>query len=126
MGALDHLTINGLIACCHKRGSDERANRALKDFGHEQLPFKRFAPNAAWYYIMLTGHFLFELFKEDVRAVLLSIGSDAATVRKPLIDVAGKIVFHSGETILMVSRACLENRRLPESLNRCYTAPVIG
>ncbi len=45
-GATDYLTANGLIACYHERGSDELANRALKDFGHEQLPFKRFAPNA--------------------------------------------------------------------------------
>ena len=62
------MTANGLIACYHERGSDELANRALKDFGHEQLPFKRFAPNAAWYYTMLVGHFLLESFKEDVGA----------------------------------------------------------
>ncbi len=70
-GALDYLTIKGLIACCHECGSDERASRALKDFGHEQLPFKRFAPNAAWYYMMLIVHFLIESFKEDVSAPVL-------------------------------------------------------
>ncbi len=106
-GALDYLTIKGLIACCHKRGRDEQASRALKDFGHEQLPFKRFVPNAAWYYMMLIGHFLLESVKEDVSAPVLSIGSDTATVRRRMIDVAGKIVFHSGETILKISRACL-------------------
>jgi hypothetical protein len=68
LARLDYLTANGLIACYHERGSDELANRALKDFGHEQLPFKRFAPNAAWYYTMLVGHFLLESFKEDVGA----------------------------------------------------------
>jgi hypothetical protein len=31
-----------IIAGYHERGSDELANRALKDFGHEQLPFKDF------------------------------------------------------------------------------------
>ena len=31
----------------HQRGADELANRALKNFGHEQLPFKRFAANTA-------------------------------------------------------------------------------
>ena len=67
-GAVEYLTANGLVACYHERGSDELANRALKDFGHEQLPFKRFAPNAAWYYTMLVGHFLLESFKEDVSA----------------------------------------------------------
>ncbi len=50
-GTLEYLTANGLIACYHERGSDELANRAIKDLGLEQLPFKRFAPNAAWYFI---------------------------------------------------------------------------
>jgi hypothetical protein len=125
-GAADYLTANGLVACYHERGSDELANRAIKDFGHEQLPFKRFAPNAAWYYMMLVGHFLLESFKEDVSAPVLSIGSYASTVRRRLIDIAGKIVFHSGETILKVSKACIESLRLPELFARCSMAPVIG
>jgi len=125
-GAADYLTANGLVACYHERGSDELANRAIKDFGHEQLPFKRFAPNAAWYYMMLVGHFLLESFKEDVSAPVLSIGSYASTVRRRLIDIAGKIVFHSGETILKVSKACIESLRLPELFDRCSMAPVIG
>jgi hypothetical protein len=79
-GAMEYLSANGLVACYHERGSDELANRALKDFGHEQLPFKRFAPNAAWYYTMLVGHFLLESFKEDVSAPVLSVGSYASTV----------------------------------------------
>jgi hypothetical protein len=124
-GAVDYLTTKGLVACYHERGSDELANRALKDFGHEQLPFKRFAPNAAWYYTMLVGHFLLESFKEDVSAPVLSIGSYASTVRRRLIDIAGKIVSHSGETILKVSQACLKSLCLPELFNRCHTAPVI-
>ncbi len=65
-------------------------------------------------YMMLVGHFLLESFKKDVSVPVLSIGSYASTVRRRLIDIAGKIVFHSGETILKVSRACLENLRLPE------------
>ncbi len=75
-----------------------------KDFGHEQLPFKRFAPNETWYYMMLVGHFLLESFKEDVSVPVLSVGSYASTVRRRLLDIAGKIVFHSGETILKVSK----------------------
>ena len=124
-GKTEYLTANGLVACYHERGSDELANRALKDFGHEQLPFKRFAPNAAWYYMMLVGHFLLESFKEDISAPVLSVGSYASTVRRKLIDIAGKIVFHSGETILKVSRSCLETLRLPELFSRCKMAPII-
>jgi len=123
--AEDYLSANGLVACYHERGSDELANRALKNFGHEQLPFKRFAPNAAWYYMMLVGHFLLESFKEDVSSPVLSVGSYASTLRRRLIDIAGKIVSHGGETILKVSHACMESLRLPELFNRCHTAPVI-
>lgn len=56
-GAKDYLETQNIIACYHERGCDELANRALKDFGHEQMPFKRFNPNAAWYYSMLLGHY---------------------------------------------------------------------
>jgi hypothetical protein len=125
-GAAPYMTTHRLVACYHERGSDELANRAIKDFGHEQLPFKRFAANAAWYYMMLVGHFLLESFKEDVSSPVLSVGSYASTVRRRLIDIAGKIVYHSGETILKVSRSCLERLRLPELFHRCRTAPVIG
>jgi hypothetical protein len=125
-GATDYLTANGLVACYHERGSDELANRALKDFGHEQLPFKRFAPNSAWYYTMLVGHFLLESFKEDVSAPVIAVGSYATTVRRRLIDIAGKIVSHAGETILKVSQACFEALRLPELFKRCHMAPVIS
>ncbi|MCP4628050.1 MAG: IS1380 family transposase [bacterium] len=124
-GAADYLSANGLVACYHERGSDELANRALKDFGHEQLPFKRFNPNAAWYYTMLLGHFLLECFKEDVSAPEVSVGSYASTVRRRLIDIAGKIVSHSGEIVLKVSQACFDSLRLSELFGRCKIAPII-
>ncbi|MFQ6109743.1 MAG: transposase, partial [Candidatus Aminicenantales bacterium] len=42
-----------VIQSYHSRGKDELVHRALKDFASETLPFKRFAPNAAFYYTML-------------------------------------------------------------------------
>ena len=125
-GAEKYLESNGLVACYHNRGSDELANRALKDFGHEQLPFKRFNPNAAWYYTMLVGHFLLESFKEDVASPVIAVGAYAKTVRRKLIDIAGKIVSHSGNIVLKVSRACLENLKLPELFNRCKGVTAIN
>ncbi|MFZ7127529.1 MAG: IS1380 family transposase [Desulfobacterales bacterium] len=119
------LTAEGIVACYHERGSDELANRALKDFGHEKLPFKRFTPNAAWYYTMLLGHFLLEAFKEDVGAPVVQVGSYAGTVRRRLIDIAGKIVSHGGQIVLKVTRACFESQRLAELLDRCRSAPAI-
>ena len=125
VGAEDYLTARGIVASYHERGSDELANRALKDFGHEQLPFKKFNPNAAWYYSMLLGHFLMESFKEDVSAPVLSVSAYATTVRRKLIDIAGKVVSHGKKIILKVSATCFESLRLPELFNRCKHAPVI-
>jgi hypothetical protein len=124
-GFEDYLDADGIVACYHERGSDELANRALKDFGHEQLPFKRFNPNAAWYYFMLVGHFLVESFKEDVATTAVPIGAYATTVRRRLIDIAGKIVCHSGKIILKVSEACFKSLDLQELLKRCRNAPVL-
>lgn len=124
-GAASYLEADGIVACYHERGSDELANRALKDFGHEQLPFKRFNPNAAWYYSMLLGHFLLETFKEDVGAPVVSASAYANTVRRRLIDIAGKIVSHGGKVILKVTTACFENLGLPDLFDRCKHAPII-
>jgi len=125
VGAQHYLQADGIVACYHERGSDELANRALKDFGHEQLPFKKFNPNAAWYYSMLLGHFLLESFKEDVGFKVIPIGAYATTVRRRLIDIAGKIVSHGGKIILKISAACFESLRLPELFECCRHVPVL-
>jgi len=125
VGVEHYLKADGIVACYHERGSDELANRALKDFGHEQLPFKKFNPNAAWYYSMLLGHFLMESFKEDVLVSAVPIGAYATTVRRRLIDIAGKIVSHSGKITLKISAICFEGLRLPELFKRCRNAPAL-
>ncbi|MCD6298098.1 MAG: hypothetical protein J7M30_13185 [Deltaproteobacteria bacterium] len=56
------LTAQGLIAAYHGRGCDELVHRALKDFGSEQLPFKCFHQDAAFYYTMLIAFFVYEAF----------------------------------------------------------------
>lgn len=55
-----------IIATYHGRARDELVNRAFKDFGTEQLPFKRFASNSAFYYLVAITFFLFESFKIDM------------------------------------------------------------
>jgi hypothetical protein len=120
-----YLKPESIIAGYHERGSDELTNRALKDFGHEQLPFKRFSPNAAWYYTMLVGHFLLETFKEDVGAPLIPVGAYATTVRRKLIDIAGKIVSHGRKVTLKIVAATFEALGLDELFARCRNAPPI-
>lgn len=52
------LDAENIIECAHSRGRDELVHRAFKDFGHEELPFKKFAPNAAYYFTMALAFFL--------------------------------------------------------------------
>ena len=63
----EHLfTIEGIIETAHSRGIAELTNRAVKDFGTEKMPFKRFESNAAFYYLMLIAFNLFQAFKTDI------------------------------------------------------------
>lgn len=103
------LTAHRIIETYHGRGSDELVHRALKDFGSEQLPFKRFHQNAAFYYTMLITFFLYEAFKEDVCAPAITVSSYATTLRRRILDVAGKIVSHAGKITLKVTRSTWES-----------------
>ncbi len=104
-GQTGKMTAEGVIALAHGRGCDELVHRGFKDFGHEELPFKRFAPNAAYYYLMEVAFFLFECFKEDVCAGVVPVTAYAATVRRTVIDCAAKLVHTGGKIILRVTGA---------------------
>jgi len=108
----DFLIAENVIACAHGRGRDELVHRALKDFGHEELPFKRFAPNAAYYYTMALAFFLFETFKEDVCSAVVPVTAYATTVRRKVIDIAAKIVRKAGKIILKVTSATWNTLKL--------------
>lgn len=97
----------------HQRGGDELPHRGLKDFGFEELPFKRFAANQAFYYFMVIAFFLFETFKEDVLADVIPIPLRcyATTVRRKIIDMAAKIVRTGHEIIFKVTQAVMEELR---------------
>jgi len=47
----------------------------LKEFADQRLPFERFRPNAAFYYLMCIAFFLYEAFKEDVCGDIVPITS---------------------------------------------------
>jgi hypothetical protein len=108
VGQKHYVEAEGLIAGYHGRGADELVHRGLKDFGFEELPFLRFAPNAALYYTMLVAFFLFECFKQDVSGEVIPVEAYATTLRRRLLDVAAKIVRHAGQTILKVAAAAME------------------
>jgi hypothetical protein len=114
-----------LIFHHHQRGADELPHRGLKEFGSEQLPFKRFAANQAYYYLMVVSFFVFECFKRDTLKEILPIPSYATTVRRKLIDVAAKVVRTSHEVILKVSQAVMDRLKLHTLWTRCRNASPI-
>lgn len=114
---------DAVIHSYHQRGADELVHRAFKDFGFEELPFLRFAPNAAFYHTMLLGFFLFEAFKEDVSPPVVPVTAFPTTVRRKLVDVAGKVVRHAGRTVLKVTAAAMEALRFKELWERSLHAP---
>jgi hypothetical protein len=101
--------VETIIESHHMRGADELPHRGLKDFGFEELPFKRFAPNSAVYYCMLISFFLFETYKEDVLREVIPIGSYATTVRRKALDFAAKVINTGGEIILKVTNAVMKD-----------------
>jgi len=72
------------------------------------MPFKRFAPNAAFYYAMLVSFFLHETFKQDVCSPVVEPVCYASTLRRRIIDMAAKIVSHSGRVVLKITKAASE------------------
>ena len=103
VGMEDLFAPQGMIEVYHGRGCDELVHRALKDFSREQLPFKRFHQNAAFYYTMVIAFFLYEAFKEDVCSPVVAVSSYATTPRRKILDVAGKIVSHAGKITLKIT-----------------------
>jgi hypothetical protein len=101
----EYLKAEKIIELNHMRGKDELTHRGIKDFGTEKLPFQKFNHNAAFYYIMIISFFLFECFKKDVLKEIIPLNSYATTIRRKIIDIAGKIIKTSGIYILKISEA---------------------
>jgi hypothetical protein len=122
-GMKDLVEAEGIIRTYHERGCDELVHRALKDFGSEELPFKRFAQNAAYDYTMLVAFFLYETFKKDVCSPLVEVSACATTVRRKVIDIAAKLVQHAGKIVLKVTEATWRALNVAELWQRSGTAP---
>lgn len=110
-----------LIGEHHSKGGDELTHRALKDFGFEQMPFKDYGANAAFYYFMVIAFNVMNWYKEDVLVEmdLVGKGSYATTVRRVAIDFAAKIVRSGRRVVLKVTSATMSRVRLDELWQRC-------
>jgi len=121
------IRVESIIHSHHQRGADELPHRGLKDFGFEELPFKRFSPNTAFFYCMLISFFLFETFKEDVLEEVLPVASYATTVRRKVVDFAAKIITTSRGIILKVTQAVMDHLRFDKLWERCQNPiPILG
>lgn len=115
-----------IIESYHDRGNDELINRALKEFGTEEMPFKRFLPNAAFYYSIVLSFFLYESFKRDVANGIIDGKSYPTTVRRILIDFAGRLIHTGRRIILKVSQYIYERLNISLLWERCNNPPVIA
>ena len=99
---------------------------SVKDFASQTLPFKRFPANAAFYYTMLVAFFLYESFKQDVCDPVVPLSCYATTLRRRLLDVAGKIVRHAGQILLKVTTATWEQLQIRRLWEKSGNPPAFG
>jgi hypothetical protein len=96
-----------------------------KDFGFEQLPFKRFGQNSAFYYCMLISFFLFETFKEDITAKIIPITSYTTSVRRKIVNIAAKIIKKSRTITLKLSQSAMQALKFDLLWANCQNPPPI-
>ncbi len=114
-----------LVANFFARGCDELTHRRFKEFGFEALPFKRFAANAAMYYLMVIGYNLMEFFKRDVLGDRVAKRAYPTTIRRRYIDFAAKVVRTAGCVILKVSESVMNRLNLNTLWLRCEDVPPV-
>lgn len=125
-GAVEYLELETILKLAHSRGEAELVHRNFKEFGFEQMPFKQFCKNAAFFYTMVLSFNLYECYKADVCKEVIKISAQPNTFRRLLIDIAGKIVRHSGKCILKVSNAVKNTLCLDRLWELCNKVPVVS
>lgn len=113
----------GIIGCYHHRGRSELTFRSFKEFGSEQLPFKKFKHNAAFYHCMVLAFNLYEAFKEDVCSEVVPITSYPETLRRKVIDIGVKIIRRSRRFVLKVPQSIFSSLDFNSLWTRCNNPP---
>lgn len=114
-----------IIKLFHGRGREELVHRGLKDFGTEKLRFDHFAPNAAYYFVMLIAFFIFECYKRDITREQFNIRGYASTFRRKLIDFGAKLVKTGRKKILKIPEALFESINAADMWKKCNSPPVL-
>jgi len=115
-----------IIKKSHERGADELIHRSFKELAtKEQLPFKLFGMNKAYYFMLVITHIIFEAYKHDVTADIIPVTVYPNTFRRKLIDFAVKITSRARNTLLNVTRIIYETINIEEIWIRCNSPPRI-
>jgi hypothetical protein len=125
-GGEHYFESSAIIQLSHKRGADELIHRSLKEMAtKEQLPFKKFGMNRAYYFLLVISHFIFEAYKRDVTVSVIPISVYPDTFRRRLIDFAAKITSGGRNVILNVTRDIYETFNLENLWQKCQSPPII-
>ena len=115
-----------IVKTSHARGADELIHRSIKEMAtKEQLPFKSFGMNRAYYFILVFTHFLFEAYKQDVTAKVIPVTVYPNTFRRMLVDFAVKICSHARHTVMKVTNTIYQTINFEEIWKLCQSPPKI-
>ena len=125
-GGDSYFETESIIQLSHGRGADELIHRSIKELAtKEQLPFKSFGMNRAYYFMLVITHFIFETYKQDVTVGVVPITTYPNTLRRKLIDFAVKITSGARSIRLNVNRTIYETVNFKELWKRCQSPPPI-
>lgn len=125
-GGGHYFETGAIIQKSHDRGADELIHRSIKELAtKEQLPFKSFGMNRAYYFLLVITHFIFEAYKQDITADVVPVTVYPNTFRRKLIDFAAKITSGSGYIKLNVTKTVYETINIIELWKRCQSPPEI-
>lgn len=126
-GLSEYLDAENIIKLAHQRGEAELVHRNLKEFGFEQMPFKKFSSNHAFFQMMVLSFNLYESFKWDIcqEVQVVALSSRPNTFRRTFIDIAGKIVRHGRRCILKITKEVKERLSLERIWDLCNKLPEV-
>ncbi len=116
-----------IVRKSHHRGADELIHRSIKELAtKEQLPFKSFGMNRAYYFLLVIAHFMFDAYKQDVTAEVVPTTAYPNTFRRKLIDFAVKITSHAGQISINVAKAAYQFLNIERLWVLCQSPPQIS
>lgn len=115
-----------IIHTSHQRGADELIHRSIKELAtKEQLPFRSFRMNRAYYFLLVITHFIFEAYKQDITFDIVPVTIYPNTFRRKMIDFAAKITSRSRNVFLNVTKSVHQTINIVELWKRCQSPPQI-